>query len=75
MRPGTLNIIKVVVLALLVVTACSANAIPMGPMPLPPAFIPMGPMPLPPAFIPMGPMPLPPAFIPMGPMPLPPAAA
>ena len=52
MRPGTLNIIKVVVLALLVVSACTANAIPGAPMPLPPhnviAEIPGAPMPLPP---------------------------
>jgi len=62
MRPGTLNILKVVILALLVVTACTANAIPAGPLPLPPpAFIPAGPLPLPPpAFIPAGPLPLPP---------------
>ena len=66
MRPGTLNILKVVILALLVVTACTANAIPAGPMPLPPpstSFIPAGPFPLPPpstSFIPAGPFPLPP---------------
>ena len=84
MRPGTLNVIKVVILALLVVTACSANAIPAGPVPLPPpstlAFIPAGPVPLPPpGFIPAGPVPLPPpttvAFIPAGPVPLPPPVA
>jgi hypothetical protein len=54
--------------AVLAVTACSANTIPMGPFPVPPgsklASIPMGPFPVPPgsklASIPMGPFPVPP---------------
>jgi hypothetical protein len=64
MRTGTLNVIKVVILAMLVVSACAANAIPAGPFPVPPSasFIPAGPFPVPPSFIPAGPFPVPPSL-------------
>ena len=78
MGTSKFNILKVVILGLLLVTACTANAFPAGPMPLPPTHaFPAGPMPLPPVTaFPAGPMPLPPVHaFPAGPMPLPPAMA
>jgi len=48
MSTSKLNILKVLILGLLVVTACTANAIPAGPFPNPPSFIPAGPFPNPP---------------------------
>ena len=75
MSTSKLNILKVVVLGLLIVTACTANAIPAGPFPTPPSFIPAGPFPTPPSSIPAGPFPTPPAFIPAGPFPTPPVVS
>ena len=79
MRTRVIDIVKVSFLVILLVSACSAFAIPAGPVPLPPdvnqlAAIPAGPVPLPPDAIPAGPVPLPPDAIPAGPVPLPPDA-
>ena len=78
MRTDSLNVFKVLVASVLILTACTAFAavptagVVTGPLPMPPSVV-TGPLPMPPSAVAVvtGPLPMPPRVV-TGPLPMPP---